>query len=82
MLNSFTYILSLSLRRLHDVRKPSPLSLGIGIGDRPQARVSGFAALQDATPASHPCPPELHLVHYVLHVEVHIQRNQTNPRPG
>ena len=73
----FHYILSFFLSRLHDLGEPSPLAHGIRIGDSLQGRVSPFQTHAPSS-SSQVSPAKFHLVHDVFHVEVHVERHQSD----
>ena len=68
----------------HDIRKPSPLAHGIGVGDGLEGRVLAFedAGASDTSSPAQVSSSEFHLVHDVLHVQVHVEGYQSNAAAG
>lgn len=79
-----TYILPFFGGGFHDIRKPSPLAHGIGVGDGLEGRVLAFedAGAADTSSPAQVSSSEFHLVHDVLHVQVHVEGYQSNTAAG
>ena len=79
-----TYILPFFGGGFHDIRKPSPLAHGIGVGDGLEGRVLAFedAGAADTSSPAQVSSSEFHLVHDVLHVQVHVEGYQSNAAAG